>query len=593
MAKKNDISPRWYQQPYPEGSWRSLFKWGDRSAFKHPGRGFVRLLCEALDLDAEHFRQPHRMGLEAFEAAAPSGMEPRHRAALAEIVGAENVRSDAYTRTRVSFGGGMLDALRLRRQIVENLPDLALYPRHREDVEEIVAYCRRERIPVYVRGGGSSVTRGSEAVCGGVTLDLSVHMKRVIAFNEENQTITVEPGMSGPELEEALRQAPERFQARRRYTCGHFPQSFEYSSVGGWVVTRGAGQNSTYYGKIEDLVIAQEYVTPAGVIRTPEHPRAATGPDIDQALIGSEGCFGVLTAVTLRVFRRMPENTRRCSYLFRDWESARAACREIMQAEQGFPSVFRLSDPEETDAALRMYGVQDTPADGLLRLLGYRPMQRCLLIASADGGRGFTRLVERNVRRVCSGQGALNLSPFGVTRRWERDRFRDPYMREDLQDFGILTDTLECAVNWAQMDAVYRQVREHVKRRPNTICMTHLSHAYPQGANLYFIFIARMDGIREYLELQYGILEAIQKSGASMSHHHGIGKQTGPWLEGQIGTPAMGVIRALKAHFDPQNIMNPGGTLGLDLSEEQREKTWGMELDPASELPPGEIPPGG
>jgi alkyldihydroxyacetonephosphate synthase len=168
------------------------------------------------------------------------------------------------------------------------------------------------------------------------------------------------------------------------------------------------------------------------------------------------------------------------------------------------------------------------------------------------------------------------LTPFQVTRRWEKTRFTDPYMREDLMDFGILIDTLECAVTWEQAPEVHARVREFVKSRPQTICMTHLSHMYPQGTNLYFIFIARITDIDEYLELQYGILEAIQKSGAAMSHHHGIGKQTGPWLEDQIGVECMDVIRALKQHFDPNNILNPGGTLGLDMSAEQREKRWGF-----------------
>ncbi len=140
-----------------------------------------------------------------------------------------------------------------------------------------------------------------------------------------------------------------------------------------------------------------------------------------------------------------------------------------------------------------------------------------------------------------------------------------------------MIDTLECAVTWEQLPKVHEQVRAVIKARPQTVCMTHLSHSYPQGANLYFIFIARMTDINEYLQLQYSILQAIQESGAAMSHHHGIGKQTGPWLEKQIGSANMDVVRTLKQHFDPNNIMNPGGTLGLDMSAEQREKRWGIK----------------
>jgi alkyldihydroxyacetonephosphate synthase len=152
-------------------------------------------------------------------------------------------------------------------------------------------------------------------------------------------------------------------------------------------------------------------------------------------------------------------------------------------------------------------------------------------------------------------------------------------MREDLMDFGVLIDTLECGVTWSQMPEVHKKVRAFVKQRPHTICMTHISHAYPQGANLYFIFIAKMDTIREYLDLQYGIIDAITKAGASISHHHGVGKQTAPWLEEQIGKEQMDVIRTLKNHFDPNNILNPGGTLGLDMNPAQANREWSKDLE--------------
>jgi len=341
-------------------------------------------------------------------------------------------------------------------------------------------------------------------------------------------------------------------------------------------VTRGAGQNSTYYGKIEDMVIAQEYVTPLGVFETFEYPRSATGPDFDQIMIGSEGTFGILVNVTLKVFRYTPENTRRFSYLFKDWEDACNAYREIMQGEFGYPSIFRLSDQEETDVAMRTYHVHGTPADSLLRWLGYQPMQRCLLLGTADGDSDFTRLMVRRVKKICKRYHAFTLTLFRVTQAWEKSRFTDPFMREDLMDYGIMIDTLECAVTWSQMAEVHEKVRSFIKSRPHTICMTHLSHAYPQGANLYFIFVARLEDINGYLAVQYGILETIQKAGAAVSHHHGIGKQTAPWFEEQVGNRWVDVIRVLRNHFDPNQIMNPGGTLALDMTEEQREKRWGF-----------------
>ncbi|HQO66421.1 MAG TPA: FAD-linked oxidase C-terminal domain-containing protein, partial [Spirochaetales bacterium] len=342
------------------------------------------------------------------------------------------------------------------------------------------------------------------------------------------------------------------------------------SVVGGWAVTRGAGQNSTYYGKIEDIVLAQDYVCPGGVdLRTREFPAAANGPDLDQIMMGSEGTFGVLYSATLRVRRYMPENTRRYSFIFRDWESAKEAAREVMQGEFGLPSVFRLSDPEESDVALRLYGVSGTPLDAAMTAFGYKPGERCLMLGTADGERGFARHVERRIKRICRRHGAMGTTSY-VTRAWEHGRFRDPYLREDLQDFGIMIDTLECTVTWTNLEEVHTGVRAFCHSRPGTICMTHMSHFYPQGCNLYFIFIAKMDGLDEYLAYQAGILDAIQESGATMSHHHGIGKAFAPWLEGDVGPEAMAVFRALKRHFDPKGIMNPGGTLALDLPDEQR-----------------------
>jgi alkyldihydroxyacetonephosphate synthase len=579
MTRKTKCVPAWYEQPTPSGTYRSLFKWGDPAEFKHPNSGLVKLMMENFDLSCEDLLVPDNLALEQVTETMPINLKQNQIDEFIRICGSENIKSDTYNRVAKSYGGGMIDALRLRKHIIENIPDLVVAPRSQAEIEVIVGFCNRERIPVYVYGGGSSVTRGMEAVKSGILMDMSKHMNQMVEFNEIDQTITVQAGMTGPQLEALLNHAPEELNAHQRYTCGHFPQSFEYSSVGGWVVTRGAGQNSTYYGKIEDIVIAQEYVTPKGIFKTLHHPRSANGPDFDQIMLGSEGAFGVLTNVTLRVFRWMPKNRRRFSYMFKNWTDARNACREIMQFEFGYPSVFRLSDPEETDVAMKLYHIEDSLADSVLKTAGFKPMQKCLLLGHTDGEKAFSNNVARKVHQISMKHGAFNLSFAPVTRNWEKSRFRDPYMREDLQDFGILTDTLECAVTWSQMEEVHRTVREYIKDRPHTVCMTHLSHAYPQGGNLYFIFIAKINTIKEYLDLQYGILDRIAKSGASISHHHGVGKQTSPWLEEQIGKPQMDVIRALKKHFDPNNIMNPGGTLGLDMDLEQSEKRWSKDLE--------------
>jgi len=286
-------------------------------------------------------------------------------------------------------------------------------------------------------------------------------------------------------------------------------------------------------------------------------------------MLGSEGAYGVLVAVTLKVFRHMPENQRKFGYIFKTWQDALRATREIMQAQFGYPSVFRLSDPEETDVALKLYGVEGTIIDRLITLRGYKPGERCLLIGLSDGEASFTKVVAKQIKKICRQYGAMSTTGY-VTKEWEKGRFKDPYLRDDLQDFGIMTDTLECAVTWDSLESVHEGVREFCKSRPQTICMTHMSHFYPQGANLYFIFIAKIDEITDYLDYQRGILDSIQKHGAALSHHHGIGKMTAPWLEKQLGKNELEVYRALKRHFDPNNILNPGGTLALDLPDDQK-----------------------
>lgn len=333
--------------------------------------------------------------------------------------------------------------------------------------------------------------------------------------------------------------------------------------MGGWVVTRGAGQNSTYYGCIQDIVLGQEYATPIGPVKTDTYPRKATGPDLGAIMMGSEGTFGVLTHVTLKVFRHMPETIERFSFMFKDWETGQAAAREIMQSEAGNPSVFRLSDPEETSVMMKMYGVEESPLRHLFHSRGFRENEMCLYLGFTNGERGFSKNCARNVRRVAKQFGGMSLTGI-VTRGWEKGRFNDPYLRDTMQDFGIVTDTMECSVNWSNMAQVHREVRAYCKSRPNTICMTHMSHVYPQGANLYFIFITMVSDPEEFRAYHAGILDAIQRSGASMSHHHGIGKMMAPWLEGSLGKNEYGVIRALRDYFDPDHIMNPGGTLGLE-----------------------------
>ena len=564
------FEPKWFHEPFSDKSYRSIFKWGDYSQIKPPRESLYTLMKEQFEVDDSEFSHyTENLGLDEVSFDIPLTLSDAQLSRLRAICGDEYVRTDDYARLSVAYGKTMYDLMRLRNKIVENVPDAVVYPDSAEQIEKLVAFCVEEKVPLYVYGGGSSVTRGVECVKGGVSLDMRLRFNKVIAFNETDQTITVEAGMSGPALEKTLNEAVRNFGAKRAYTCGHFPQSFEYSSVGGWVVTRGAGQNSTYYGCISDIVLGQEYCTPVGRIKTDTYPRKATGPDLGQIMMGSEGTFGVLTHVTLKVFRHTPETVRRFSFMFRDWETAQAAARDIMQSEAGYPSVFRLSDPEETMVMLRLYGVMDTSLKYLFQSRGFKENEMCLFLGFTNGEKGFSANCAKHTKRVCRKYGGLSLTGY-VTKSWEKGRFSDPFMRDTMQDYSTVIETMECTVNWSNLPKVHAEVRAFVKSRPHTICMTHMSHAYPQGSNLYWIFITRMSDPEEFKAFHAGILSAIQKSGASMSHHHGIGKMFAPWLEGSVGKNEYAVIRALKEHFDPEYLMNPGGTLGLDLTPDRK-----------------------
>ncbi|MCJ7532552.1 MAG: FAD-binding oxidoreductase [Anaerolineales bacterium] len=217
------FSPSWYEETAPQGSYRSIFKWGNLNVFKHPNRGLYELVKHTFNMTDEDFRQPRQIGLERVEFEAPVRLKTSQVNKLCEIVGNENVRMDSYSRLRAAYGEGTIDSIRLRNHVIENFPDIVLCPRDSVDIEKIVTYCNDQKIPLYVYGGGTSVTRGFEAVKGGVTLDMGVHLNKVVDFSETDQTITVQAGMMGPELEKLLNNAPEHFGAQRSYTCGHFP----------------------------------------------------------------------------------------------------------------------------------------------------------------------------------------------------------------------------------------------------------------------------------------------------------------------------------------------------------------------------------
>lgn len=537
-------------------SYRHILKWGDKHE-EGISHHMAEVIKEKFDLSDADFKGKHLPGTEPVKLEKPSMLKPVQVDFFRSVSGAENIQTDDVSRARFSCGKFYGELLDLRLGLVPDPPDAVVAPRTHEEVKKIISFCSGEGIAVVPAGGLSSVTGAVRAPGGGIALDLTKHLNKVLAVNKVNKTVTVQAGMYGPALEEKLN--------RQGYSCGHFPQSFEYSTVGGWISARGAGQASTGYGKIEDMLVSVKVVTPAGVIVTRDFPRMAQGWDIFRLFAGAEGTLGVITEATLHVFNYAPENTTSAAFIFRSFEAAVEAMRIIIQAECGKPHLFRISDPDETDIAFRTGGFEGTLADRALQMLGFKTGSRCLMFVTVEGEKDYARFVIRKIKRKARAGKGLYIGTSPV-RKWLEQRYSSAYMRDPLMDLGIMTDTLETAVTWENLLKVWKAAHEYVARRSKAFMMIHISHVYENGANLYFTFLSPMEKGNEkndFTTFHRGLEETILEHGGSISHHHGVGRVLGPWMEGHLGRSSMELLRAVKKHLDPNNIMNPGGTLGL------------------------------
>jgi alkyldihydroxyacetonephosphate synthase len=543
----------------PKRSFRSIFKWGAPDVFYDVDdrlRGFIR---ETLQLPEERFSELFHPGLEEVPDLPAPGLPGTTLARLEDIVGPGNVATDGYTRTEHCCGSTYLDLLRLRLGQVESAPDAVVYPRTEDDVSAVVALCHEHTIALVPAGARSSVSRGLESPRGGVCLDMTRHLNQVLELNETNHTARVQAGMVGPAYEEWLN--------RRGYTCGHFPQSFEFSTVGGWLAARGAGQQSTHYGKIEDMVLGLRCAAPRGMLATTPFPRAALGPDFNQMIVGSEGTLGVITEATLKVWPHRPKSVLPLTFMFRSFEDGVKTIRTLLQGGIGRPGVCRLSDPEETEIAFTLDGLAGGGIDRTLQRLGYRPGSRSLMIAATEGDFATATATAARAHAIAIKQSGLPLGSKPLRAWWKR-RFHDPYLRDDLMDYGVMTDTLETAMTWSDLPQVWRGVREVIKARPHTACLTHISHAYETGANLYFIVLGAMNREHpkdDYQDFHRKIIDAVVTHGGSLSHHHGVGRLFAPWYPQHVGEVAVEAYRGLKSALDPRGIMNPGAYgLGME-----------------------------
>lgn len=539
-------------------TYRDIFKWGDKRETKID-KGTINVIKEKFEYTDSDLNQKYLFGNQKVKLENECQIDQGILNQFIEIVGDENIQTDDFTRASHSYGKCYADLLKLRKGDIPTPPDAVLYPRTEDDIVKILEICNNNKIAVTPFGGQSSVTRGVETPKGGISLDLTKHLNKVIEVNEINFTVTVQSGMYGPAFEEYLNNYGDK------YSCGHFPQSFEYSTVGGWVAAKGAGQASTGYGKIEHMVLSIKVVTPAGIIETKTYPASAQGWDLHQTFIGSEGTLGVITQVTMKIRKYQPENTKYASFIFKNFESAVDAMRMVMQSGIGVPHLFRISDPEESDIAFKSKNFEGTFADKFLNTLGYKSGNRCLMFVAVEGNKSYTCQVISSIKNITKKFGSFSLGS-KPTKKWLEQRYSSAYLRDPLMDLGIMTDTLETAVMWDNLIPLWNAVRKYLKSRDKTVAMVHISHVYENGANLYFTFLSPMkkgDELNEYTEYHKGIIETILANKGSLSHHHGVGRVLAPWMEKELGKESLSLMQSVKNHLDPNGIMNPGNTLGL------------------------------
>lgn len=500
--------------------------------------------------------------------------------ALRQIV--PETQTDPRARVAHTYGKSYRDLIRLRRGELPNPPDAVVYPATEDQIARVLAFCAQNNCALIPFGGGTSVVGGVEPRDARVTLALDLaRLNRVIALDEISQTATIEAGILGPALERELN--------ARGFTLGHLPQSFEFSTLGGWIATRGAGLLSTRYGKIEALTQSVRVVTPRGGIETRETPATATGSSLLQLLIGSEGVLGVITRATMRI-RKLPKIKDARAWLFRNFAEGVGALRALLQSDN-VPAIVRLSDEAETHSffALRekargWKAVLEQIGLNLIAARGYSFEQGALLLLGFEDDAAGARAA----RSLCNARGAFDLGR-GVAEAWLRDRYETPYLRDELMDRGILVDTLETATTWSNLEKLHKTLAAVIadataQTGSRALVMTHVSHGYRDGASLYVTFLAKMARGKEIAQwemIKRAATDCIVANGGTVSHHHGVGYEHAAWMNRENGALGMDALRAVKNALDPNDVMSPGKWLGaepspVDAAIEYQERFWNL-----------------
>jgi alkyldihydroxyacetonephosphate synthase len=538
-------------EPRRDSKW---WGWGDPALAPE-------LDAEALAVLRERIGEPQPWPLAASLEGFPLPMAQPLPAALSEAVGPEAIFISNEDRLRHATGCGYADLARLRNASLDGAPDAVVMPANAAVLRRVLEICAAEGVAVVPFGGGTSVVGGVEPLRGEherlISLDLAA--LRDVEVDQRSLTARLGAGLRGPEAEEAL--------GREGVTLGHFPQSFEYATIGGFAATRSAGQASSGYGRFDDLVSSVRLVAPAGELETLATPHTAAGPALRELVVGSEGVLGVIPDVTVRV-RPQPAVRRYEAWIAESFEAGAEVVRELAQGP-GLPEVIRISDEEETEVSLALSGPRGAAGKLFGGYLGLRKRRGgALVILGFEGGEESVARRRALTVRALRGSGAAYLGQ-SAGRSWEHGRYQGPYLRDTLMEMGAMVETLETSHTWSRLRELYGGVGTAIRdslaaQGTPGLVFCHLSHAYADGASLYFTFIARArhdDAVEQWGQVKRAASEAIVAAGGTITHHHAVGRDHAPYVEAEVGKTGLDVLRAVKGQLDPTGVMNPGKLL--------------------------------
>ncbi|MGB9224401.1 FAD-binding oxidoreductase [Mycobacterium sp.] len=517
--------------------------WGDPAAAKPLSDGIRSLLNQVVGIE-----DSEQAELELDQVRLrPSSLSQSDSEGLAKIVGAEFFRTDDRDRVLRAGGKSTPDLLRRKDRGVQDAPDAVLLPGDDDMVAEILRYCSDHGIALVPFGGGTNVTGGLDPTRGQFNAVISLDLRRfneLHSLDEVSGIAELGGGVTGPDAERLL--------GEHGFSLGHFPQSFEYATIGGFAATRSSGQDSAGYGRFNDMILGLRMITPVGVLDVGRVAASAAGPDLRQLAIGSEGTLGVITKVRLRVHPK-PETTRYEAWSFPDFATGAAALRAIVQTGTG-PTVVRLSDEAETGVNLATH---ETIGEN-------QSSSGCLGLTAFEGTKEHTESRHAETRALLEAHGGTSLGA-APAETWEHGRFSAPYLRDSLLAAGALCETLETATDWSRIPALKAAVTEALttslaESGTPALVMCHVSHIYPTGASLYFTVVAgqRSNPIEQWWAAKKAACDAIMATGGTITHHHAVGADHRPWMRAEVGDLGVQLLRAVKATLDPAGILNPG-----------------------------------